>query len=119
MSCDKRLELALLESTAIHVTIAMFRLENELEKTKAISILKELEPILVCMLPLNVRPIKIKEIGCFNGRVIYAEVQNNSDLTKFVDIAKAKLSDAGIRLVGNHEPYNPHVTLLKLVNPIC
>lgn len=94
-------------------------LNNEGDFVRAGTVLKSLERILVCMHPQNKSFLTLKGITTFRGQVVIAKVLDNPLFTKFVQIAMLKLKDAGIKLVGNHEPYSAHLTLLKLNRPFC
>lgn len=119
LSCDDRLEDGIIRTSLAHITICMMRLENDDDKEKAAAVLIALEGILVCMLPLDKAGLTVKRVDNFRGLVVHAEIQHRNVFHKFAEIAKAKLKDAGIRLVGNHEVYRPHMTLLKLNRPLC
>ena len=97
----------------------MFRLQNDSDVRKAEEVLQSIQPILISMLPMYVFQLNLRYVKDFRGLVVYAEIETNSLFNKFAEICKMKLADAGIYLIGNHEPYNPHVTILKLTRPIC
>ena len=109
----------MLKPDDFHITLCMMRLNNEGDFLNAAQVLKSLERILVCMHPLNKSFLTLKGVNHFRGQVIVAEVLSNPLFNKFVEMAKLKLKDAGIKLVGNHEPYCPHLTILKLNRPFC
>ncbi|XP_047146565.1 uncharacterized protein LOC105843712 isoform X1 [Hydra vulgaris] len=118
-SCDEQLEEAFINLENLHITICMFLLQNENDTIKANNVLQSIQPILVSMLPMFTFRLNIKCVKDFRGLVVYAEIEKSPLFIKFAEICKLKLSDAGINLAGNHEPYNPHLTILKLTRPIC
>ena len=100
------------------MTLCMVRLESDDEKEKAIAVLKQMQQILVCMLPTS-HALSFEKLGNFRGRILHVEVQSDPVLSKFVNILLLKLKDAGLHPCGNRELYSPHVTILKLSRPLC
>ena len=95
----------------------MFRLNSDAEKTKAAEILKSLEPLLPCLVPLNTFTFDVKYVDHFNRRVVYAGVYPSTELVKLAEIAQTKLRNGGIHLCGNFDQFTPHLTMMKLSRP--
>jgi 2'-5' RNA ligase/uncharacterized protein (UPF0248 family) len=58
--------------------------------------------------------LTLQGVDSFDERVIYSPPVEIGRLTKLVTEMKNRFKAAGVRLVGNHEPYSPHMTLVKL-----
>ena len=114
---DNRLTEISHDSDRLHVTLCMFRLESDADKKKASEILKSLEPLLPCLVPLNTFKFHVKYVDHFNRRVVYAGVYPSTELSKLADIAQTKLRNGGIHLCGNFDKFTPHLTMMKLSRP--
>ncbi|EQC25841.1 hypothetical protein SDRG_16290 [Saprolegnia diclina VS20] len=58
--------------------------------------------------------VKFEGVSAFRNRVIYAKAAPHDGLLTLVATLKARLLSAGIALVGNYDPYEPHIQLFKL-----
>lgn len=119
MATDNRLTEVSHDVDRLHITLCMFRLNNDDEKAKAIRALHDLESLLPCLVPTNSFKIDVKYVADFNRRVVYADVYNATELLKLADMASRKLESTGVHLCGNYDVYNPHLTILKLTRPFC
>ena len=95
----------------------MFRLDSEADKQKAAEILKSLEPLLPCLVPLNSFHFNVKYVDHFNKRVVYAGVYPSPELLKLAEFAQKALRNGGIYLCGNFDQFTPHLTMLKISRP--
>lgn len=114
---DERLAPVLHDSGRLHITLCMFRLETDKDKEKATAVLKLLEPILPCIVPLNSFEVHVRYVDHFRQRVVYAGISASPELLKLADLARTKLKDAGVHLCGNYDAFSPHMTFLKLTRP--
>ena len=117
MKVDNRLTEISHDSDRLHVTLCMFRLESDADKTKCTKILKSLEPLLPCIVPLNAFTLDVKYVDHFNRRVVYAGVYPSVELVKLAEIAQTTLRNGGIHLCGNFDQFTPHLTMMKLSRP--
>ena len=51
--------------------------------------------------------------------MIFASLKANSALTRVASALKIQLEEAGIGTPGNHVPFKPHITLIKLSRPLA
>lgn len=58
--------------------------------------------------------LTLQGVDTFDERVVYSPPVEVGRLTGFTTELKKRLKAAGVRLVGNHEPYTPHMTITKL-----
>lgn len=110
---DSRLEQACIPVAALHITLLMLRCPNPEALAKAKSIFEEFRPLLNLYVPMSTS-ISLKGVNTFDGRVMYAQPIEVGRLRCLVDAMAAKFTAAGVRLLGNRTPYQPHVTLFKL-----
>ncbi|OQR82021.1 hypothetical protein THRCLA_11208, partial [Thraustotheca clavata] len=113
ISRDPRLASAAIPLQRLHCTLVLMRLKSIEDLWTARRVLSECQGLLHFTFPNN-SGVQIKGVGHFGNRVIYAHVEPHAGLTAFVTIVKTRLAAAGIQLVGNHDPYVPHITLCKL-----
>eukprot|EP00111_Clytia_hemisphaerica_P013144 TCONS_00038582-protein len=114
---DNRLTEISHDADRLHVTLCMFRLNTEEDKSKAKQVLQSVTPLLPCLVPLNSYKFDVKYTDHFNRRVVYAGVYPSPELLKLQDIIVTKLKNAGIHLCGNHDEFTPHLTMLKITRP--
>ena len=97
----------------LHVSVGYVRLETESDCQKATSVLNSLQPHFASILPSNI-DLHVKGVDTFRDQLIFAKVDNFPALIKFVHLLLQRFEAAGIPTPGNHSPYVPHVTLLRL-----
>jgi 2'-5' RNA ligase len=101
----------------LHVSVGYVRLEKEVECQHATRVLKELQPYFATLLPPS-EIIHSEGVDTFRDRLIFAKVTNFQALVRFVTLLLKRFQAAGISTPGNHEPYVPHITLLRLRRPM-
>ena len=117
VECDPRFNDGRLPLDNLHVSVGYVRLENQKECQRATQVLNELQPFFVSLLPPS-RVIHSEGVDTFRDRLIFAKVLNFPALVRFVQLLLKRFQAAGISTPGNHEPYVPHITLLRLRRPM-
>ena len=97
---------------ALHITLAVTRLETEDDERIALNVLSRLAPRLHTLVPPD-EPLQIAGVRSFRDKVLYAAVAHHEGLYKFVAELRAALLQAGLPN-GEHEEYTAHMTLFKL-----
>ncbi|KDO18142.1 hypothetical protein SPRG_16348, partial [Saprolegnia parasitica CBS 223.65] len=108
---DPRLAPSALAPARFHCTLLLMRLKSLHEIAVAQRVLAECQGLLHTLCASSVR---IDGVSAFGNRVVYAKVAPHDGLLTLVATLKARFAAAGISLVGNHDVYQPHVTLCKL-----
>ncbi|CAK4688043.1 unnamed protein product [Aphanomyces euteiches] len=108
---DPRLRAALLPSQKLHCTLRMLRLASVQDLTVARRVLQESQGLLHrCLSSVQ---LHLSGVSNFGNRVIHAEV-NCPALSEIVALLHRRLAAVGVGLIGNHDPFQAHVTLCKL-----
>ncbi|KAI6661203.1 hypothetical protein LOD99_10131 [Oopsacas minuta] len=112
------LEEACLNVNRLHVTLVMIRIDSEDEMYRAIEVIGNFQNELCRILP-QFNKIEINGVDCFRDQVIFACLKANSALTRVASALKIRFEEAGIGTPGNHVPFKPHMTLIKLSRPLA
>lgn len=96
----------------LHITLLMLTLHTEDHVATAKSILKSVQPLLVSFLPPS-QKLRLKGLGQFHNRIVYAKVEPDAGLSKLVQALKYKFAKAGISLEGNRDVFVPHLTIMR------
>lgn len=99
-------------SNDLHITFGTLRLETPKEVSKAMQVLSDAEPKLQKIFPKD-KSIKIKGLGLFFERVIYAKVSYPPQFLELLSGAVDCLVQAGFH-VRAKEHYVPHLTLVRV-----
>ena len=110
---DSQLVEGLLPLSCLHVTLITLRCENEEEIRNASEVLSSCSDILSHFLPPYLC-LSFSSLRTFRDRVLYTPPMEVGRLTGLVDALKLRLTEGGVKLRGNHTPFTPHATLLKL-----
>ena len=110
---DPRLQTSCLPHRCLHVTLVTLQLRNEQEFDAARDAMEEARELLRVYLPRDTR-LTIRGLECFRQRVLHACVDEIGRLDMFVTALKRLFASRRLKLVGNHDPFTPHVTLMKL-----
>lgn len=106
-----------LQISALHVTLCMVRLDSEQQAATAKMVLESMVPHFIHILPRCVE-IEFTGVDNFRERLVYAKVAKNSALERIVSCLIECFQLAGLRTLGNHDEYTPHMTLVKLSRPM-
>lgn len=115
---DPRLRDGCLLVSALHVTLAMIRINTDKDLQSVRGILTDLQLQFVSLFNLETE-LLFDTVNHFRDRVIHTRPRPQPALTRFVTLLMQKLSEAGIPTPGNYSEYQPHVTLVKLSRPMC
>lgn len=58
-------------------------------------------------------------MGVFRERVLFAQPQDTSNLSKFAARVREAMSAAGLRVADGRKEFRPHCTLVKLDRGLC
>ena len=117
---DSRLSQACLPSMALHVTLLTMRIASDQLLAAAKTALADFQAEL-CRLISPDRKVQFKRVAVFRDRVLYGQVapQDAGLLNALVNRLRHAFEAAGIRLVGNHDHFTAHMTLVKLNRKLC
>ena len=101
---------------ALHMTLTTVGLETPEKIENAATCLREVEGELSGIVPKS-KSLKVKGVGNFFNRVIYAKVENIPELDELVEHLKMCLNEKGIDIRDYHE-FVPHITLMKISRPV-
>lgn len=101
------------EIKALHVSLVMIRCSTPESIQKAIRVFKQFSLLLNAYLPREVL-LTFQGIKTFHNRVLYTQPFETSRLTQLVEEMKRQFVQNGISLVGNHDPFQAHMTLLNM-----
>ena len=114
---DPRFDDGRLPLDNLHVSVGYVRLEKQEECHRVTEILKKLQPYFAAILPPSV-VLHSEGVETFRGQLIYAKVRAYPALERFVRLLLQSLQSAGLSTPGNHTPFVPHITLLRLRRPM-
>lgn len=114
---DSRFDDGRLPLENLHVSVGYVRLEKLEECQRATEVLKKLQPYFAAILPPSV-VLHAEGVETFRGQLIYAKVRSYPALERFVVLLLRSLQSAGLSTPGNHTPFVPHITLLRLRRPM-
>ena len=100
---------------ALHMTLTTVGLETPEKIKNAASCLREIKGELCDIVPKS-KPLKVKGVGNFFNRVLYAKVEGIPELDELVEHLKMCLNEKGIDIRDYHE-FVPHITLMKISRP--
>ena len=101
----------------LHVSVGYVRLEKQEECERATEVLKKLQPYFATILPPSM-VLHSEGMETFRGQLIYAKVRGCPALQRFVTLLLNSLQSAGLSTPGNHIPFVPHITVLRLRRPM-
>jgi 2'-5' RNA ligase len=110
---DRVRDEACIPLTALHMTLVMMRLPTPESVEVARREFSRMQDLLQVNLPRHLL-LTLQGVGDFGGRVVYTEPVEVGRVSALVADMKLRLTRAGIHLVGNHDPFQPHVTVAKL-----
>ncbi len=99
--------------SALHVTLCMVRLVSEEHIAKAKAVLMGAQQQFIHVLPRCVQ-LQFTGVDNFRERLAYVKLRPNPALDRFVFFLIDQFQKAGLRTPGNHDPYTPHMTIVKL-----
>jgi 2'-5' RNA ligase/predicted kinase/uncharacterized protein (UPF0248 family) len=99
--------------TALHITLLMIYCPTTQSILEAKKVFDSCLDLLNIYLPRHLL-LTLQGVDSFDERVIYSPPVEIGRITKLVSELKSRFKTSGVRLVGNHEPYSPHMTLVKL-----
>ena len=117
VAIDPRFNDGRLPLDNLHVSVGYVRLEKQEECQRATEVLKKLQPYFAAILPSSV-VLHSEGVETFRGQLIYAKVRACPALERFAVLLLKSLQSAGLSTPGNHTPFVPHVTLLRLRRPM-
>jgi uncharacterized protein (UPF0248 family) len=97
---DPRLSEAVNPANALHVTLAVTRLDGAEDQQKALDLLERLAPRMHELVPPEA-PLVVRGVRSFRDRVLYAAVEPHAGLDTFDGELRASLAAAGL-LNGDH-----------------
>ena len=100
----------------LHMTLTTVGLETPEKIENAAACLKEVKGELSGIVP-KTKYLKVKGVGNFFNRVIYAKVESLPELDELVEHLKMCLNEKGIDIRDYHE-FVPHITLMKISRPV-
>ena len=115
---DSRLVDSCLPPTALHLTLAMLRINNDKEMEVVKRVMNDLQLQMISMLSRD-KELKFEGVHHFRNRVLHTAPQQQRALCQFSSLLVQKLGLASIATPGNYTPFSPHVTLVKLSRPMC
>ncbi|OQR87908.1 hypothetical protein ACHHYP_07963 [Achlya hypogyna] len=113
ITADSRLAASAIPAVRFHCTLVLMRLLSLRDLWVVERVLAECQGLLHATFPAGAG-LRIAGVGAFGNRLVYADVAPHAGLAALVAALKSRLAAAGILLVGNRDPYVPHVTLCKL-----
>eukprot|EP00050_Salpingoeca_kvevrii_P009509 m.3329 g.3329 ORF g.3329 m.3329 type:complete len:1539 (-) comp2296_c0_seq1:46-4662(-) len=107
---DSRVAEHFVPASASHITLVTMRLDTDAERQNAQRILGE------CADLLSGAEIHIRGLGAFRDRVVFGDVtpESRAVLTTLVAELLRRFREGGVRLMGNHDVFTPHMTIAKL-----
>lgn len=99
--------------SALHITLIMIYCPTPESILHAKRVFDSFRDLLNLYIPRHLL-ITLHGVTSFDERVVYSPPVEIGRLTKLVADMKIRLKHGGVRLVGNHDPYSPHLTLVKL-----
>uniref|UniRef100_A0A0V0J347 A-kinase anchor protein 7 isoform gamma n=1 Tax=Schistocephalus solidus TaxID=70667 RepID=A0A0V0J347_SCHSO len=98
-------------SARLHLTWCTFRATDQIEAERALACLQAARTDLCQLAPRE--PLRVEGVGQFSGHLLYAFVIPDPTLAAFSEKMQALLQAEGIATPGNHNPFIPHLTLIK------
>lgn len=99
--------------TALHITLIMIYCPTPQSIIEAKKVFDSCLDLLNIYLPRHLL-LTLQGVDSFDERVVYSPPLEIGRITKLVSELKLRFKSSGVRLVGNHDPYSPHLTLVKL-----
>ena len=115
---DPRLTDGCLAISALHVTLAMVRINSDKDLQSVKQLLTNLQLSFISMFDDN-SELYFESVSHFRDRVLYTKPRQQSTLSAFAALLLQKLTDNGIPTPGNYSEFSAHVTLIKLSRPMC
>lgn len=108
LKSEPKLEQYKVSHTEAHITLFVFELsKNDVEKAKK-CILESKD------LVKKLEKISLKGVEDFNGKVLFAKIENEDNIKKFQAEISELFIKNGIKLKKENHGFNPHITLFKL-----
>jgi uncharacterized protein (UPF0248 family) len=99
--------------SALHITLVMLYCPTPQSIADAKKVFESCLDLLNIYLPRHLL-LTLQGVDSFDERVVYSPPVEIGRITKLVSEMKSRFKAFGVRLVGNHDPYSPHLTLVKL-----
>ncbi|KAF0695162.1 Aste57867_14007 [Aphanomyces stellatus] len=109
------LRAALLPPEKLHCTLSMLRLQSAEDLAVVRHVLDEARGFIRAT--LAAAPLVLARVGHFANRVVHAHIQGPA-IQELATGLQRRLAACGISLVGNHDPFQAHVTLAKLTREL-
>ena len=101
---------------ALHMTLTTVGLETPEKIKNAVDCLRDIKDELSSIVP-KPKHLKVKGVGNFFNRVIFAKVDSPPEFNDLVEHLKLCLNEKGIDIRDYHE-FVPHITLMKISRPV-
>ena len=114
LALDDRLAPGVIAPEKLHFTLLTLRLDTLADIGAATRVLRGAKALMQRYLPARTG-VTVAGVGCFRDRVLHARPHpiDRRVLARFQAELRAAFVDAGLRLLGEHGEYTPHMTLLK------
>lgn len=116
-SKDPRLVQCFIPLSALHVTLAMLRLNGEDQISDCVRALHDARFKLGHFFTPNPMYLEFDCLGNFNQRVLFAKPKRDENFLKFIQELQDHLLNKGINVYHSFD-YVPHLTVLKMSRPM-
>ncbi|CAK4078941.1 unnamed protein product [Aphanomyces euteiches] len=110
---DPRLLSALIPLEKLHTTLCMVNVSSATEIATVHRVVAENQHLVNEYMTTEDHSIALNGVSTFGNRVLYAQVDSTA-IRSVATMLQQRLRENGVNLVGNHEPFQAHVTLCKL-----
>ncbi|ETV98563.1 hypothetical protein H310_08687 [Aphanomyces invadans] len=117
VATNDRLRPALIPPHKFHCTLAMLRLRNVQDLAIAQRMLLEMRGLIQTTVRAS-PSLELVGVSTFSNRVVHVQVTHPA-LAQIAALLRRRLQAVGISDVGNHDPFQAHVTLCKLNRDMC
>ena len=99
--------------TALHLTLVMLRLPTAEAIRRAREVFRAMGDLLQMYTPRHLL-LTLEGVSDFGGRVVFTSPLETGRLSALVVAMQDRLRRVGVALPGNHDPFQPHVTIAKM-----